>query len=204
MQDQNQAINPDIDATRVVFQSRKDSDTDIYLIDISLEKQTKKAPIAETEEKKMSFGVQSGDLIRGSSAAIYYYGADAKRYVFPNQKTYFTWYSDFKNIKKISDEALSSIEIGGNVTYRPGVKLIKAQSAGKVYAVDKNGARRWLTSAVVAEAIYGKYWKNKVSDIPDAFWINYKDGADIVVKSGYNVESVMAASPDINVDKGLK
>lgn len=204
MLDKNQALNADIDASRVVFESRRDNDTDIYLADISPENQLEESSASKVEEKEKPLGVESGDLIKGSSAAIYYYGADAKRYVFPNQKTYFTWYVDFKNVKKISDEELIDIEIGGNVTYRPGIKLIKAQSAGKVYAVDKNGTRRWLMSADVAEAIFGKEWKNKVNDIPDAFWTNYKNGTDISAKEDYNREATMAGSPDINADKELK
>ena len=39
--------------------------------------------------------VSAGDLIRGTSfSAVYYYGEDGFRYVFPNEKTYKTWYSD--------------------------------------------------------------------------------------------------------------
>ena len=34
--------------------------------------------------------VASGGLIKGSLPAVYYIGADDKRYVFPNDKTYFT------------------------------------------------------------------------------------------------------------------
>ena len=29
---------------------------------------------------------ESGDLVKASQPAVYYYGADGKRYVFPNEK----------------------------------------------------------------------------------------------------------------------
>ena len=34
-----------------------------------------------------------GDLVKGTTLnTVYYYGADGKRYAFPNEKTYLTWY----------------------------------------------------------------------------------------------------------------
>ena len=36
----------------------------------------------------------SGDLIKASQAAVYYYASNGGRYAFPNEKTYFTWYND--------------------------------------------------------------------------------------------------------------
>src|SRR5690349_3043752 len=67
--------------------------------------------------------VNSGDLVRGQTySAVYYIGADGLRYVFPNQKTYDTWYSNFNTVKFISDADLAKIQIGGNVTYKPGVR----------------------------------------------------------------------------------
>lgn len=87
----------------------------------------------------------SGDLIKLQCAtgadvndpcrAVYYLGADGKRYVFPNQKTYMTWYSNFSTVKVVSSTEMSSYPIGGNATYRPGTKMIKITTDPKVYAV---------------------------------------------------------------------
>ncbi|MEK7115787.1 MAG: hypothetical protein AAB879_00140, partial [Patescibacteria group bacterium] len=79
--------------------------------------------------------ISSGDLIKGSTDAVYYYGQNGKRFVFPNSKTYFSWYTDFSTVKTISSDELATIPIGGNVTYRPGVKLVKITTDPKVYAV---------------------------------------------------------------------
>ena len=76
--------------------------------------------------------VGSDSLIRGETfSAVYYMGADGFRYVFPNSNTYFTWYDDFDAVKMISDSDLATIQIGGNVTYRPGSSMIKIQSDPK-------------------------------------------------------------------------
>jgi hypothetical protein len=87
--------------------------------------------------------VNSGDLIRGESfSAVYYVGLDGFRYVFPNDKAYFTWYSDFDDVKVITDAELSDIQIGGNVTYKPGVRMVKINTDPKTYAVDAGGTLR--------------------------------------------------------------
>src|SRR6266576_2699138 len=89
--------------------------------------------------KASAAGCTSGTLIKGSLAAVYYCGADMKRYVFTNDKNYWTWYPDFSGVMNISDSDLASVQIGGNVTYRPGVKMVKIQSDPKVYALSHGG-----------------------------------------------------------------
>src|SRR3989344_2916229 len=166
----------------------------------------------------------SGDLIKLQCAtgagvsdpckAVYYLGADGKRYVFPNEKTYKTWYSDFSGVKVITDIELANIPIGGNVTYKPGVKMVKITTSLKVYAVAKNGTLRWVTSEAVATALYGSDCNKKIDDVPDAFFAgNYctKDSSptctvsssDITDASQFDKTAVMNAATSINDDKNL-
>ena len=135
--------------------------------------------------------------------AVYYLGNDGKRYVFPNEKTYKTWYSDFSTVKDIGSTELASYQIGANVTYRPGVKLVKITTDPKVYAVDKKGILRWVKTAAIAEEIYGASWTTMVEDVPDPFFINYTVGSDIAAASDFDKEAAKTGSPDINIDKGL-
>lgn len=145
----------------------------------------------------------SGDLIKASLPAVYYYGADNKRYVFPNEKTYMTWYSDFSGVQTITDAELAAIPIGGNVTYKPGVKMVKITTDPKVYAVDASGALRWVNSEAAAVALYGSDWNQLIDDIPDAFFTNYTVGADIAAVADFDKAAVSAAALSINSDKGL-
>jgi len=133
-----------------------------------------------TLQSTLLVACSSGSLIRSSSSkAVYYCGADGKRYVFPNEKTYFTWYADFSRVVTVADEEMSGIMIGGNVTYRPGVKLVKTQIDPKVYAVAGNGTLRPVATAAIAFGLYGSSWAKQVDDIPEAFFINYKIGEAI-------------------------
>lgn len=148
--------------------------------------------------------IASGDLIKASGPAVYYYGADGKRYVFPNEKTYFTWYADFSMVKTITDSELAAIQIGGNVTYKPGVKMVKITTDPKVYAVAANGTLRWVMSEACAITLYGSNWNHMIDDVSDAFFVNYQTGAAIDCSgSTFNPAAATAAATSINVDKGL-
>lgn len=154
----------------------------------------------------------SGDLIKllddGNPAtqhdtAVYYYGQDGRRYVFPNDKVYFTWYSDFSGVKEIDSTQMASITIGGNVTYKPGVRMVKIVSSPKVYAISKNGTLRPIGSEQVAIDLFGIEWNKLVDDIPDAFFVNYNIGADVNTASAYNRDSELAVASSINNDKNI-
>lgn len=149
--------------------------------------------------------IQSGDLIRGQTfSSVYFYGADGLRYVFPNDKTYFTWYQNFNNVKWLSDKDLASIQIGGNVTYKPGVKMIKINSDPKVYAVAGGGTLRPIDSETVATDLYGKNWNKMIDDVPDGFFSNYTIGSRVELASQFSVSGEKASASTINLDKKLK
>jgi hypothetical protein len=122
----------------------------------------------------------SSSLIRTTlSSSVYYCGADGRRYVFPNANAYATWYKDFSTVQTVTPEEMAAVSLGGNVTYRPGMKMVKIQTDSKVYAVDRNGTLRWVSSPTVASKYYGSAWAKKVEDIPDAFFTNYKIGEPV-------------------------
>ncbi len=147
--------------------------------------------------------ISPGDLIKGPTDAVYYYGQNGKRFVFPNVKTYFTWYTDFSTVKTIAAGELASIPLGGNVTYRPGFKLVKVTTYPKVYAVSAHGTLRWVKTEALAIALYGPDWNKKIDDVPDTFFVNYTVGADITTASDFSPAAQIAAARDINTDKKL-
>ncbi len=147
--------------------------------------------------------LNSGDLIKASGPAVYYYAADGKRYVFPNEKTYFTWYSGFGTVKTITDAELAAIMIGGNVTYRPGVKMVKITTDPKVYAVAKGGKLRHVPTEACAITLYGANWNTQIEDVPDGFFVNYSVGSPINSScSDFDKTAEMNSAPDINSNLG--
>ncbi|TAL19164.1 glycoside hydrolase family 5 protein [Patescibacteria group bacterium] len=140
----------------------------------------------------------SGATAAHPCKAVYYYGQNGKRFVFPNFMTFTTWYPDFTTIKTISPETLSSIPLGGNVTYRPAVKLVKITTDPKVYAVAVGGVLRWVRTEALAISLYGTDWNQKIDDVPDAFFVNYSVGADITTVSDFSPAAELAAASSIN------
>jgi hypothetical protein len=127
---------------------------------------------------------EAGDLIKMEGlSSVYYLGDDDKRYVFPNENTYFSWYGDFSSVVTISQSELESYPLGGNVTIRPGTYLVKITTDPKVYAVEKGGVLRHIPNENTARTLYGDNWADKVVDVPDSFFVNYTIDEDNEVES---------------------
>lgn len=142
--------------------------------------------------RTISLSLTAGDLIKGESFnSVYYYGRDGKRHVFPNETTYFSWFEDFSDIKIISDSQLASISLGGNITIRPGTKLVKIQTDPKTYTVEPGGVLHWLKTEQIAEGLYGANWAQRVVDVPAVFFTNYSIGLDIESGSNYPTGSLV-------------
>lgn len=119
-------------------------------------------PFAASAAAPDSQAISPGDLIKCASlSSVYYFAPDGKRYVFPNEKTYFTWYTNFDGVKAISDRRCSTLPLGrGNITYRPGVKMVKITTDPRTYAVERGGILRHITTAQIAETLFGLNWKS--------------------------------------------
>lgn len=160
----------------------------------------------------LSFPINAGELIKIpddsnastlSDTAVYYYGADGRRYVFPNEKTYFTWYNDFSNVKVLPIDQMSLIPIGGNVTYRAGTRMIKFQTDTKTYIVTKGGVLRWAMSESVAKGWFGENWNRFIDDASEAFYTNYTFGNPVGSSMDLDLGIIRGADSSIDRDKGL-
>lgn len=145
-------------------------------------------------------GLTAGSLIKASGPAVYYYSADGKRYAFMDQATYNSWYSDFRGVTTISDSDLATISLGGVVTLRPGVSMVKITTDPKVYAVSRGGFLHWVTSEALAQSLYGNDWNRHIVDIPDPFFSNYHMGNDLQQTSDLSPQTEQASSITIEND----
>lgn len=120
----------------------------------------------------------TGQLIKTADSKSVYYRYDGKRYTFPNEKIYFSWYQDFSSVITVSPEELAASPLAGNVTYKPGSRLIKIQTDPKVYTVSRYGILHWLNEAMANE-LYGSNWNSKIDDVEDTFFTNYIIGQEM-------------------------
>lgn len=139
-----------------------------------------------------------GDVVKGASTkSVFYIAQDGKRYTFPNQDVYFSWHKDWTAVKTIPDSDLALLAIGGTVTYRPGTQLVKIQTDPKVYAVEAGGVLRWIETAEIARAIWGKDWGKRVRDVdPAIFPYIYKIGPSSISSVLYPVGSLVKMGSD--------
>ncbi|MBU1203317.1 hypothetical protein KKH39_04735 [Patescibacteria group bacterium] len=134
-----------------------------------------------TVKAEGNYGAGSLLALEGvSGAAVYYIGSDGMKYVFPDQKTYYTWYANFDDVVRVPVSELDMYQDGGAVTYRPGTKLITHSNTAKIYAVSPGGVLHWIPTAEVAETLYGATWYTRVLDaIPGYFSSSYTSGSDL-------------------------
>lgn len=134
----------------------------------------------------------AGSLIKMNGlSSVYFLASDGKRYVFPNETTYFSWYSDFSSVTVVPQAELEAAPLGANVTVRPGTKLVKITTNPKVYAVTAGGSLLAVPDEATALALYGANWNKKIVDVPDAFFTNYKIAAGTVSATAYPAGSLV-------------
>jgi hypothetical protein len=129
---------------------------------------------------------------------VYYRASDGTRHAFPNEKIYFTWYADFSDVEIVSPNALANLPLGGNVTYRPGVRMVKFVTDPKTYAVGRAGLLRWVSSETIATQLYGSAWNAKIDDLSDAFAADYSFGNEITSASQFSPSAQTAAVTTID------
>jgi nitrous oxidase accessory protein NosD len=138
----------------------------------------------------------AGQLVKApGSSAVYYVHRDGTRRVFPDAQTYASWFPDFRGVKTVGAAELAARPLSGVVTYRPGARLVKIATDPRVYAVTRAGALRWVTTESAARQLFGADWTKLVSDVPDAYFVNYR--LDRPVADDYAAADELAASPDI-------
>ncbi len=149
--------------------------------------------------------LRKGCLIKGSGSSLYWYSKNDKRYVIPNKQTFDTWFPSGGSkpaVKFLDDQDLVKIPIGGNVTYRPGTRLVKIATDPKVYAIGHHGVVRWLASDEVASQLFGSDWREASVDlIADAFFVNYSVGYRIDNISDY--DPILEKKASITIDDDM-
>lgn len=133
-----------------------------------------------------------GDPNTQHDTTVYYIGSDGRRHFFPNPKVFFTWFHDFNTVRIVSATSLAEIPLGANVTYRPGVRMVKFESDNKVYVVEGGRRLRWIQSEQDASSIYGVNWNRNIDDIPVVFYTDYVFGATLGSAASFSPAVTMA------------
>lgn len=147
----------------------------------------------------------AGTLVRAlNENAIYYIANDGKKYYFPNVQTYKTWYTNFRDVRKISVDELKKIATGSiPVTARPGLKLLKFKDSAAVYAISSGAVIHPLSNPDTAAQLYGREWRKFIIHLPKNDAQSYVLG-DIIKNNNTDYDRVAQAGGAFVVDDELR
>ena len=95
-------------------------------------------------------------------SAVYYYGNDGTKHLYPDMATLLSWYPDKKfNIKTVTKKLFDSIPAGGNSMFKAGT-IVKFGRLASVYKSLKYGELCYATSANFADKNFGLGWRQKI------------------------------------------
>lgn len=162
----------------------------------------------------------TGMLFRGENTPlVYYLASNGKRYVFPNADTLISWHESFESesllsgesdicesVVQVSDKALMTIPMGGNVTFRPGSYIVVLESYPAYpnrYIVGRGGGILHEVSAdFPMDRLYCDTVWQRVRAVPDAFFVNYTLGEAFVSLDDYDPEEEFYGA-NIEVEIGV-
>lgn len=140
-------------------------------------------------------------LIKGSGSVVFYLASNGRRYAFPNEQTFRTWYQDFSQVRTVSDEELTRYTYGGNVTYRPGTRLLQRTGDSKIYTVGRGGMLRWVTNPQVLQRFYGSNWRRLVDELPEARVADYAFGDPVRTVRDTSPDAERAQTPTVEQNR---
>lgn len=129
--------------------------------------------------------------------AVYYFGVDGKRHAFANERMYKSWFKDYSKLVVLSEEVMSDIPLGKNVTFRPGERMVKFTTS-TVYAISYGGLLRPIANAEIAETMYGKEWVSFIESVDDVFFGNYRKGPVIESSKEFSWSDVKSVTDKID------
>lgn len=148
--------------------------------------------------------IRTGDVLTSAGLeSNYYVSTEMKRLVFPNQATMQTWYPVVEfDIKNIDRKKLESYPLSGNVTVRPGMRILTFQSDPTYYVVSHGGVLRQASPSILKK-LYGEHWNNRVDTLEEYYRTNYTVSDPLRSSNEYSPIDEYNSSPTISVDRGV-
>ena len=147
-----------------------------------------------------AYTATDGDIIKTATYSAVYYVYGGKKYLFVNRATFGTWKDNFDGLKVVSQSDFDSLPLGGNVTARPGVSLVKFDNSSAVYAVTPGAVLVKISDSAALTALYGSA---SPIVIQSSFEANYtKASASLTATSNYPDGSLVSNSGNTYVVDG--
>jgi len=150
-----------------------------------------------------------GMLVKSNAyAMVYYLASNGKRYVFPTAETLVSWYEPYHSEALLTVESdvcamvvefpasiVDALQIGGNVTFRPGSYVTGITSDPARYVVGRGGhLLHRLATPDMAEDFYPGHVAERTRILPDAFFVNYDLGDAVADPSEFDPAAEFASA----------
>lgn len=124
--------------------------------------------------------LSAGDLVRtAKSPAVYFVDSAGGLHLFRSESIYKSWYANFNAVRTVPESALLDKTVGKDVSYHPGVRMVKMAGDTKVYAVVRGRTLRWVKTEALAKYFYGDMWHKRVDTVSADHFNSYTLGAAI-------------------------
>ena len=148
--------------------------------------------------------IRPGDVITSEGLPnSYYVGLDNKRYVFTTAEAYNTWYPKASPVKLLERKKLESVPLGGNATYRPGMRVITLDTDTSYYVVAHGGVLRKVSESLL-RTYYGSAWRERLDNLPEYYRADYRLGEPVYRVHDYSPVEEYRRSPTMSTDKGIE
>ncbi|HAT03631.1 MAG TPA: hypothetical protein DCS29_02520 [Candidatus Magasanikbacteria bacterium] len=117
-----------------------------------------------------------GTLLKSPEHTGVYYIMDGVRRNFPNVAVYHTWFTNFNNVKSISNQEMESIQLGNPMSIKAGTKLLKFPLNPRIYSVEDNEVIRHIPDGYTASVLFGSNWGKNIIELPEIYYLFYTRG----------------------------
>jgi len=149
-----------------------------------------------------AYSPADGDLIKTATYPAVYYVTGGKKYLFVNRVTYTTWSNavgdannSFAGLKVVSQADFDALPLGGNVTARPGVSLVKFDNSAAVYAVTPGAVLVKLADSAAMTALYGTAAPILIQS---SFEANYTKSATVLTATSNYPDGALVSNAGTN------
>jgi hypothetical protein len=128
-----------------------------------------------------------GYLIKTANfPAVYFLDNSNRRHLFSNEDTFRTWYSgpwSEQNVKTVSQSFFDGLQVGSNVTVRPGSRF-KFDNSSNMYVAKTNGQVCLLDKTGEADLYSASHFSGKISLIQTSFESDYIKDSSCQILAG--------------------
>lgn len=117
--------------------------------------------------------LSEGDVFKGEHFDTIYALISGQRRPFLDDATYFTWYTDYADVRTVSDATLTAYPIGAAMLPKPGSTLLQINSEPEVYISEGPNILHQIADEGTAQVLLGSAWQVFVFNLPPTIFMHY-------------------------------